>query len=73
MKASMLISHIMSSKNPYLLGLFQQCKIQSNQLFPPGLRLHPTAGFLFRVCHKDNILPLDGGPDVQVPFLIKTS
>lgn len=72
MKVSMLISHMISSKNPYLLGLFQQCKIQSDQLFPPGLRLHPTAGFLRRVCHKDTILPLDGGPDGQAPFLIKT-
>ncbi|KAF7870099.1 uncharacterized protein EAF02_009289 [Botrytis sinoallii] len=40
-------------------------------VFDESLRLHPTAGFLRRVCHKDTILPLGGGPDGKAPFLIK--
>ncbi|KAF7923846.1 uncharacterized protein EAE98_007664 [Botrytis deweyae] len=40
-------------------------------VFNESLRLHPTAGFLRRVCHKDTILPLGGGPDGKAPFLIK--
>ncbi|TGO32543.1 hypothetical protein BHYA_0308g00050 [Botrytis hyacinthi] len=43
----------------------------SNQPFSPGLRLHPTAGFLQRVCYKDTILPLGGGPDGKAPFLVR--
>ncbi|TGO27863.1 hypothetical protein BPAE_0035g00060 [Botrytis paeoniae] len=40
-------------------------------VFNESLRLHPTADFLRRVCHKDTILPLGGGPDGKAPFLVK--
>ncbi|KAF5875415.1 putative cytochrome p450 alkane hydroxylase protein [Botrytis fragariae] len=40
-------------------------------VFNESLRLHPTAGFLRRVCHKNTILPLGGGPDGQAPFLVR--
>ncbi|TGO14020.1 hypothetical protein BTUL_0059g00050 [Botrytis tulipae] len=40
-------------------------------VFNENLRLHPTAGYLRRVCHRDTILPLGGGPDGKAPFLVR--
>ncbi|KAK3169419.1 hypothetical protein OEA41_008802 [Lepraria neglecta] len=65
------------SSGPYSFELLKSMKYMRyvfNErigLKQPGLRLHPLAGMVRRVCHKDTVLPLGGGVDGKAPIFVK--
>ncbi|KAL9118577.1 MAG: hypothetical protein Q9187_004875 [Circinaria calcarea] len=59
-----------TSSEPLSFELLKSIKYL-RYIFNESLRLHPLAGRLRRICHKDTILPLGGGPDGKAPIFIK--